>query len=173
MPDQQEQQTETVEFTSFSDDLTLDMPMSYGLGAALRLSDALSFSLDVYRTHWKDYILHDSSGEDISPISGISESESEVGNTTQVRLGSEYLIIKEKFIVPLRCGFFYDPEPAIDGIDDFWGMSLGTGISWKRFVFDTAFQYRFGNDIRSIIQDENRLQDKESYTVYTSLIYYF
>ncbi len=171
--DKEEQQEEIIKSTNYSDDQTLDMPMSYGLGAALRLSDALSFSLDVYRTHWKDYILQDSSGEKTSPISGVSESKSDVGNTTQVRLGSEYLIIRKKFIVPLRCGFFYDPEPSMDGTDDFWGMSLGTGITWKRFVFDTAFQYRFGNDIKSIINYEDRLQDKELYTVYTSLIYYF
>lgn len=170
---EQEREKEIIKTTSLSNDQTLDMPLSYGLGAGIRVSDALSFSLDVYRTHWKDYILHGSSGEATSPISGIRESESGVDNTTQVRLGSEYLIIRDKFIVPLRCGFFYDPEPSMDGTDEFWGMSLGTGITWKRFVFDTAFQYRFGNDIRSTIQDEDRWQDKKTYTLYTSLIFYF
>ncbi|MCK4488555.1 MAG: outer membrane protein transport protein, partial [Desulfobacterales bacterium] len=55
---------------STSEDVELRMPLSYGIGLAWRVSDALSFDLDVYRTHWSDYILTDSQGNELSPIDG-------------------------------------------------------------------------------------------------------
>ncbi len=152
---------------------TLDMPMSLGLGISFRTSDSLSFALDVYKTYWKNYILHPYSRDAVSPISGQLESLSGTGNTTQVRLGAEYLIIREKFIIPLRCGLFHDPEPSMDGTVDFWGGALGTGIAWKNIAFDAAFQYRTGDDFTTILGEDEVIQKKSSYTVYASLIYYF
>lgn len=152
---------------------TLDMPMSFGLGISFRLSDAFSVALDCYKTWWEDYRLHTHSGEVISPISGELDSLSSVGNTTQIRLGAEYLWIKEKFVVPIRVGLFYDPEPSIDGTIDFWGGALGGGLIFKNVAFDVAFQYRMGSDVVTTFAEEKLIQDKESYTVYSSLIYYF
>jgi long-subunit fatty acid transport protein len=34
------------------EDVDLYMPLSYGLGVALRFTDALTISFDVYRTEW-------------------------------------------------------------------------------------------------------------------------
>ncbi len=158
---------------SVSDNESIDMPMSFGMGIAVRPSDAFTVDLDIYTTRWEDYILHTSTGKSVSPISGLEEDRSKVGNTTQVRLGSEYLIIGEKIVAPIRCGVFYDPEPSKDGVDDFWGFSIGAGVAYKRFVFDTAFQYRFGKDIETNIAGENAVQDKNAYTIHSSLIYYF
>ncbi|GAI10834.1 unnamed protein product, partial [marine sediment metagenome] len=45
---------------------------------------------------------------------GRFKSESDVKNTVQIRLGGEYLFIgtRKKIVVPVRAGFFYDPEPS-------------------------------------------------------------
>lgn len=162
------------EVKSYSEKETLDMPMSYGIGFAARLSDALTLALDLYRTEWGDYVLHTGDGRKLSPITGKPESDSDVGATTQVRLGGEYLIIGEQTVIPLRAGLFYDPEPADGSPDNFWGVSVGSGIAYKQFVYDIAYQYRFGRDVRSaIVGDETSRQDVHQHTVYMSVIYHF
>jgi len=141
---------------------------------AARLSDELTLDLDVYRTQWSDYVLQDGAGNKINPITGKLQSESDVDDTTQVRLGGEYLIIRENMVFPVRAGVFYDPEPAEGDPDDFWGVSLGGGIAYKQFVYDLAYQYRFGRDVRSVtVGNEDSSQDVDQHTVYMSVIYHF
>lgn len=132
-----------------AEDVDLDMPLSYGIGLAWRVSDALSFDIDVYRTHWSDYILTDSQGNEFSPIDGRPKSQSDVEDTTQVRVGGEYLFIprERNVVVPLRAGLFYDPEPAHDDMKDFYGLAVGSGIAYKNFIFDVAYQLRWGHDV--------------------------
>ncbi len=60
---------------------------------------------------------------------------------------AEYLFIKPKYEIPLYVGIFYDPAPAEGEPDDFFGISIGSGIGMKKFKFDIAYQYRFGNNV--------------------------
>ncbi|MFH0813191.1 MAG: outer membrane protein transport protein [Pseudomonadota bacterium] len=153
---------------------TLDMPMSYGAGLAVRLNDALTLALDAYHTKWDDFVLHNVDGQNISLVTGKSTSESDVSDTTQVRLGGEYLIIREKSVIPVRAGIFYDPEPAEGDPDDFWGVSLGTGIGYRNIVYDLAYQYRFGKDVRTGVNGAGASsQDVFQHSVYMSIIYHF
>ena len=150
------------------------MPMSYGLGLAWRLSDALTLDLDVYRTHWDDYVLTDGGGNEMNPITGKPKTQSSTKPTTQVRLGGEYLFIGNTAVFPVRAGLFYDPEPAEKSPDDFYGFSVGTGVAYKRIVYDIAYQYRFGRGVRTTtVGNEDSSQDVDQHTVYMSLIYHF
>jgi long-subunit fatty acid transport protein len=73
-------------------------------------------------------------------------SKVDVDGVFTARLGAEYLFILEKTIIPARIGFIYDPEPALGRPDDFWGISVGTGVVLKkRFIFDLAYQHRWCN----------------------------
>ena len=47
----------------------------------------------------------------------------------------------------MRGGIFYDPQPSEKNPDDFWGFSLGSGISIGDLIFDCAYQFRYGNDV--------------------------
>lgn len=161
-----------VERATFKEEL--DMPMSYGLGLAYRFSDQLTVSADVYRTEWGDFLLTTADGRQISPVSGLDARISDIGPTTQVRLGTEYLIIKSKHIMPLRAGVFYDPAPAEGSPDSYFGFSLGSGIGIGPFIFDVAYQYRFGDNVgSSILKNLGFSEDVMEHTVYTSLIYHF
>lgn len=152
----------------------LDMPMSYGLGLAYRFSDRFTMSGDVYRTHWEDFIYKSAQGPATSPISGMPEATSNVKTTTWFRLGGEYLFIGDKFVVPVRAGIFYDPAPAEGSPDDYCGFSVGTGIAYGRFVFDIAYQFRFGFNVgSSMLQGARLTQDVIEHTVYSSLIIHF
>ncbi|MCP4346338.1 MAG: hypothetical protein GY795_12530 [Desulfobacterales bacterium] len=157
-----------------SENETLDMPMSYGIGLAYRFSDNLTISGDIYRTEWQDFVLKDSRGNNISLVTGLAAEKSNIDPACQVRIGAEYLFIREKYIIPLRCGFFYDPAPAQARPDDFFGMCFGSGISIGSYVFDFACQYRFGKDVgKSALQHMDFSQDIEEYTFYASVIYHF
>jgi long-subunit fatty acid transport protein len=136
---------------NFRETLDMDIPLSYGLGLSARLSDALTLSLDVSRIHWSDFRLTTStrdntllvengapSGKGQAVLQGASD------DATSVRLGAEYLWIRPPLIIPLRAGVFYDPEPGDGGLDDFFGFSVGTGITLKQFLFDMAYTFRAG-----------------------------
>ena len=150
----------------------IQMPMSYGIGFAVRFSDTFTMSADIYRTHWEDYALRDWLGVEKSPISGKPVNESDVDPTTWFRLGAEYLIIIDnEMIVPVRAGLFYDPAPAEKSPDNFYGISVGTGLAYKHFIFDIAYQYRFGKDIGgSLWQGESVPMDVKEHKLYCSLI---
>lgn len=160
--------------TSQSEKQEMNMPMSYGIGLAARLNDSFSLSLDLYRTHWDDYSIKTADGSKVSPITGGNFDAADVDPTTQVRFGAEYLFISPKYVIPLRGGIFYDPEPAPDRKDDFFGFTMGSGISWKKIILDISYQYRFGNRAYSrLIGNQTSYRDVDQHTVYTSLIYHF
>jgi long-subunit fatty acid transport protein len=161
--------------TSISEEVDLQMPMSYGIGFAWRFSDEFTIDLDVYRTHWSDYILTDGQGNKMSPINALPQSRSNVKDTTQVRLGGDYIFIKphRDWTVSLRGGMFYDPEPAQEAVKDFYGFSIGTGISYKRYNFDIAYQLRWGKSVDAYNQIPTSQADIMQHLILCSFILHF
>jgi long-subunit fatty acid transport protein len=157
------------------ENIEMHFPMSYGLGVAFRLSDACTVALDVYRTDWSNYWVR-SQGRKTSPITGGRRSDAHIHDTTQVRAGCEYLFVLEKTIIPLRFGLFYDPEPSTKHNDDFYGISLGTGVSIGPAVLDCAYIYRFGRDVRGDVLAREQGKptfDVDDHSIYVSMIYHF
>ena len=161
----------------FTENLDMDFPISYGLGVAVRPSDNLTISLDVSRIHWSDFRLETAnrtdtlivengapSGKGRAVLSGASD------DATTVRLGAEYLwnFEEKNFAFPLRAGFFYDPEPGMGRPDNFFGFSLGSGITFPKFSFDIAYTFRTGT-VRSEATDTSVVQ----HSILGSIIYYF
>ena len=160
---------------AFTERLDLDMPLSYGIGLAARLSDNLNLSLDVSRVHWSDFKLQESSRTDVLLVENGAPSgkgravlRGQGNDTTSVRLGAEYLWLLPNLIIPFRAGFFYDPEPGERGTDNFFGFSLGSGISIKKFIFDLAYTFRTGT-VQSSATDTTVYQ----HTLFGSVIYHF
>jgi len=157
------------------EDQELTMPASYGLGLACRFSDQFTMDLDVYRTDWQDLVLRRENGRKLSLFTGLDNSLTDTKPTHQVRLGGEYLfLLKNRYVVPVRGGVFYDPEPTEDDPDSFYGFSLGGGIAVESFVFDMAYQYRWGDGVRKVsLGTEDIYQDVKQHTIYTSVIWHF
>jgi long-subunit fatty acid transport protein len=162
----------TTNLTS-SETFTYDMPLSYGFGFAYRHSDNLSFALDIYRTQWSDFAITNQNGTRINPITGASLDLGKPRDTTQIRTGAEYLFIGDKLVIPVRAGIFYDPEPGREKIDDFFGFSVGSGITYDKWAFDFSYQYRWGSHVSSDISQSGISMDTTQHTVMTSLIYHF
>lgn len=158
---------------SFRETLDMDMPLAYGLGVALRLTDRLRFSLDVSRVHWSDFRLQASTREGVLLVENGAPSgkgravlRGESDDTTAVRLGMQYLWPGPR--VALRAGGFYDPEPGADGTDDFWGFSIGSGITLKQVVFDLAYTFRTGT-----VKNDATETSVNQHKLLFSMIYHF
>ena len=165
---------ETNQQTTRTSEDTLHMPLQYGIGTAYRFSDRFEIAFDLYKTHWNDFEYESENGIKISPISGKDIRESHIDATIWCRLGMEYLVMKEKYIVPVRAGLFYDPGPSEKGKDEYFGFSLGTGLIFKKYVMDIAYQYRFGNDVgESFLEHLGFSQDVREHKIYSSVILYF
>jgi long-subunit fatty acid transport protein len=153
--------------------MELKFPMSYGIGLAFRLSDEFTVACDIYRTKWSDFCAKGEYGS-TSPITGMPKNQSDVHDTTQVRLGCEYLFVLEKTIVPLRFGVFYDPEPSEKHPDDYFGISVGTGIMIGDIVLDCAYVYRWGRDVKGdVLPIPNTKADVDQHKLFVSVIYHF
>lgn len=124
----------------------IDYPMSFGAGLGFRHSDALSFSMDVTWTDWSVFQQEDEFGIKTLPIGGVPADDRKIDDTYAIRCGTEYLVFRQKSIIPVRGGLFYDPRPSLDDPTDVYGVSVGSGITFKRFSIDGAYQFRWTND---------------------------
>lgn len=152
----------------------LDMPLSCGLGVSYQVSNSFTLAGDIYLTRWEDFILTDGKGNQTSPVTGRPEESSDISSTVSFRMGAEYNFTRKNKIFPLRMGAFYDPAPADGKNDDYYGISLGTGMETQKILFDLAWVMRFGNDVGSSLLSAYGLrQDVEEHSVYASVIVYF
>jgi long-subunit fatty acid transport protein len=155
--------------------LDLDMPLSYGLGISFRVSDVLTLSFDVSRIHWSQFRLETPQVSDEIDVEASAPSargtailNGSSDDTTSVRLGAEYAWDRQRYIIPLRAGIFYDPEPSDQGTDNFFGFSFGSGLTTNSLIFDFAYTFRVGT-VRSRIADTSVYQHE----LLASMIYRF
>jgi len=125
----------------------LTLPSAYGLGVGFRYSDALSFTSDVTVVRWDEYYYEPEKGDKYSLVTGLKKGVDDVAPTVTARVGAEYLIIKPKYVVPIRGGFFWDQEPAIPNSDNYYGLTVGSGFAYKWFITDLTYFYRLGRDV--------------------------
>ncbi|MBI5484463.1 MAG: outer membrane protein transport protein [Deltaproteobacteria bacterium] len=164
---------DTTSTTRTVQNMTLSMPASYGLGVSYRHSDSWMVALDLYRTEWSDYTLRDAAGNVMNPVTNAPIADGHLKDTIQVRLGTEYLFIRDKFVIPLRFGLFYDPEPQTKTVDDYFGFSFGSGITWGPVSADLAYQYRFGNDVTGDVPLPGVKSSIDQHTLMMSVVYRF
>jgi len=167
-----------VTFTDIlTEDAELRLPLSYGAGLSCRFSDRFTMDLDVYRTDWSEYYIKDEAGNKFSGVDGRPKNESNVDDTTQVRLGAEYLFLMpdKHLVIPVRGGVFYDPEPKQGNPEDFYGISLGSGIAYKKFLFDVAYQFRWADNVKGdrLINTGDTEIDVRQHSILASAIIHF
>jgi len=161
--------------SSITEKMRLKMPDSYGVGVSYHPNDALTVDLDVYRTNWSRFTLVDEAGDKWNPVTAKAISEGRLDDTTQVRLGAEYLFIKERMVFPVRAGVFYDPEPQTGSVDDYYGFTVGTGYAGGNIAVDISYQFRFANEIKGDLGAPipGIEVGMKQHTVNASVIFYF
>ena len=197
-------------------DREITFPDAFGIGAAYRFpNDKLTLSFDVTRRDWDQFVIIDerqwfwflggAGASFVTPrrtsgVTGLAKQLSPHDPTFTIRLGAEYVFVdatkpKQNLLPSIRAGIFYDPEPASnrddlwyglgpafglqakgDGKpDDVYGFSLGAGLLiMDRVNLDLAYQYRWGADAR---KDTFGLKstdaDVTQHYLYLSTVIYF
>ncbi len=152
-------------------DAELEFPWVLGLGAAWRPHDAFTASCDLTWTDWSEFRYRDETGVDVNPL---DKSVRRPRDTYTVRLGCEYLIIRQNYVFPLRFGLGYDPAPGLGRVDDYFTVNAGVGVQIKdRINLDVGYQYRWGNDVNRDYYSLGSSEDIRQQRIVLSAIYYF
>ncbi len=174
-------------------------PSAVGVGVAYRFpNDKLTLSLDVTRREWDQFIIHDPRNRRInrrrvSGVTGLPPQEQKVKPVYTVRFGAEYVFVNEKkpiqnYLPSVRIGAFYDPEPASNRPDRFFGLGRGDGkpdnyygvtfglglLVKNRVNLDAAYVYRWGSGVRrDTFAFSGTDANVRQHTVYLSTVVYF
>ncbi len=156
--------------------LTMEVPVSYGVGVSVRPSDRLTLAVDFTRVEWGDFRLIDEHGNEFSAAGDPTGAENEflgpddpvspaVDATNTVRVGAEYVVVADGPRLTTRAGGFYDPEPSRGAPASFWGGSLGLGFTTDRFSIDFAYQGRIGLDVTRTATQRSVLQTRDTSSI--------
>ncbi|HEV8254772.1 MAG TPA: hypothetical protein VGQ78_08455 [Vicinamibacteria bacterium] len=155
-----------------SDDLRLDFPGAVGFGVSWRPHSQLTVSTDYTRTFWSKGRIHNfftlpptpttattppvpSAPEDFFPnlaYPSLTSGKTRQKDTEQIRVGMEYVFIRERFKWPVRAGYFSDRQIVTDiegRAPRYNGVTVGAGVVIGPLLFDIAFLYESGDFIES------------------------
>ncbi len=142
-----------------SNDVRLEFPGAWGVGASWRPRSTLTVAADYTRTYWskariKNYFtlqqVPDQEGPTNSFVSLVwpnVDAESQA-DSIQLRVGVEYVVIGSRVKVPLRAGYVNDQIYTKDYQGEaphFNAFTLGTGLIFGSTLFDLAYQYQSGS----------------------------
>ena len=160
-------------------DVEFEFPLYWSVGALVKASDKLYSSLDLSQTRWSDFSFKAEGDSRINPLDGTRYGQNEVEDCWAVRWGTEYLLIFPKTEIPLRGGLSWEQRPAIGNPDEYWGVSVGSGISLGKdpgkLIIDVAYSYTWAKDVlESLIPEQKGLKtDVVEQQVYVSGIWHF
>lgn len=168
--------------STFMDTQTRDVeytfPLYWSVGALWRWSDRFYTSMDASQTLWSDYSYKAEGEERINPFNGEPHSSSGLDDCWSLRLGGEYLCVLSWTEIPLRGGMFWEQRPAVGSPDEYWGFSLGSGISLGKkkgkAVLDVAYVFEQGNNVmESLLPEKSVHSDTTKHQIFISAIWHF
>lgn len=133
---------------SAEEDTELRFPKSLGLGVAWHPSDLWTVALDLTYNEWKGMTIQGVPGEypDLNFFDFRPSGQTSTRNTLSVNAGAEYLVVRDKYVVPIRFGLAYEPQGGMDPVVrspvNYWVLAAGTGYNTNAFKLDLSVQYR-------------------------------
>jgi hypothetical protein len=166
--------------TTVSKDVAFHFPLSWSVGGAWRWSDQFTTSLDISQTLWSQYYFKSTGDGKINPIDGSPYGEHTVRDCWSARAGGEYLWLLQHTEIPLRGGLSWEQRPAIGQPDQYWGFSLGTGVSLgsepRKVILDVAYSCTWGQNVMATLvpgQEKTLGTDVLRQEVFVSCIVHF
>lgn len=166
--------------TRESKDVTFEFPLYWSMGSVWHWNNRLSTSFDVSQTWWSDYSFKAEGERRKNPLDGSDYGERPLDDCWALRTGTEYLWVLSHTEIPFRAGLSWEQRPAVDRPDEYYGISLGTGISIgkgpNKVIIDVAYIYSWGTDVMGTLvpgQEGNLSTDVQRHDIYVSCIYHF
>ena len=163
-------------------DLRLEFPAAVGGGASWRPLSQLTVSIDYTRTFWSrgrinNYFTLPRTGRGETPPLAIGDlregidtfqdlpypifDENDQSDSEQLRTGAEFVIIRGRFKMPLRIGYFTDGQIFRDEHrvpPRFRGVTAGAGLILGPVLIDAAVLREWG-EYTQIIQQGTIIED--------------
>ncbi len=161
-----------------SKSVEFEFPLSMAMGFVWRWSQNLYTSVDVGFAQWSEFSYKADGETRINPVSGQPHAIDPLDDTWSARTGFEYLVITEAREIPIRAGAAWEERPAIDGKDDYYSLSIGSGIALgddaQRYFLDIAYAFTYANDIRGFVPLQSDLKtDVTEHQTYITLLKHF
>jgi long-subunit fatty acid transport protein len=174
------------------DDLTVRIPEAAGVGASWRPRSNLTLSLDYTRAHWSSgritnfFTLPRTEPDQPPPVPKAPNdffpvlpyptlNDVDQRNTSQLRSGVEYVVIKNRIRWPIRVGYFTDGQyfrAATGEAPTFHAFTVGTGLIVGPFLFDVAYLHETGSYLSVDPADGALLNNSvKASRVFASVIY--
>jgi long-subunit fatty acid transport protein len=124
-------------------------PRNLAAGVAWRPAVLWTVAFDLNHDQWTDLVV-DRQRNHPPPVNFFDELPPELSlarDTMTLSVGAEHLFPRESFVVPLRLGFAWEPQGAMDPVTrdpvEYFLLSGGTGYNTNRVKLDLAVQYRW------------------------------
>ena len=135
-------------------------------GVAWRPAPRWTVALDVTHDPWTDTLLRglpDLPGP-VNFFDSFTPEFTTTRDTTSLNVGGEHLFLREGSVLPLRLGFAWEPQGAMDPVTrdpvDWFMIAAGGGYNTNAIKFDAALQYRWsGFRISDIVGVGSALSD--------------
>jgi long-subunit fatty acid transport protein len=126
-------------------------PRNLAAGLAWRPAVLWTLAVDVNHDQWTDLVV-DRLRDHPAPLNFFDELPPELSltrDTLSLSLGAEHLFPRERFVVPVRLGFAWEPQGGMDPVTrdpvEYFLLSAGTGYNTNRLKLDLAAQYRWSS----------------------------
>jgi long-subunit fatty acid transport protein len=172
-----------------SDDVRLEFPGAWGVGASWRPRNNLTLATDYTRTYWSNarirnyFTLLEVPTTANAPTNTFDslvwpnvDAESQA-DSVQLRFGFEYVVLGSRVKVPLRAGYVNDQIYTKDFAGEaphFNAVTMGTGLIAGSALFDLAYQYQWGSYLaapRDQASNAGIPTSVKTHRFYASLIY--
>lgn len=154
-------------------------PLYWALGGVWRWNNNFYTTIDVTESLWSDFSFQAGTDPKLNPLDGSLYGENSIPDCWSVHCGAEYLLVFPSTEVPLRAGVSWEQRPAIGDPDEYWGVSIGSGISIGqdpgKLILDIAYMYSIGKDVlKTLVPDQEGLStDVVKHQIYLSGIMHF
>ncbi len=161
-----------------SKDIEFEFPMYWAVGMVWRWTQLFYTTLDFSQTLWSDFSFKAEGETRINPVNGRPHREAPLEDAMSIRAGLEKLFLTRKREIPLRAGFAWEERPSIKGVDDYYSVGLGSGLSIGRdpgrLFLDFAYLYTFARKVRGFVPDQAGFAtDVSEHQGYLSVIKHF
>jgi long-chain fatty acid transport protein len=133
------------------DDARFRFPRSFGVGAAGRLPSRWTIAASVTYDDWTDAVVEGIPGvpTPLNFFDGLPPEITTTRDTVSLNLGAEHLVVLDGSVIPVRLGFGWEPQGAMDLVTrdpvDYHLASVGAGYNTNAFKLDAAVQLRWAD----------------------------